>query len=311
MTVLITLTIAGGSSGPFDLYSSNDGFTVPFETNISKSDLISGYESSLVPDYTVTVRVKSKGDCINYTDIPLQHTTTTTTTTTIISANCTDTVTYSSGEAYPTEILVNLGTDTGTTVLTYDAYSIPDRFIVEFDNGIVIDTGYRGDSYYDYGNGGRWTFTGSLIGKIDPITGNTYPDFSTYPDDGYPRIVGIGNGSSSFNKYSNIPTNAIVRVYGPMSGTAWELSVNCPIPSTTTTSSTSNTTTTTTTLQTLGFCYNGVYQQDDPTHPNGGTIKYIDSTGTTITISNIWANDTVTFNASSIVSTNGVTLCTA
>lgn len=80
MTVLITLTIAGADSGPFDLYSNIDGFTSAFETGVSKASLLAGYASALVPDYTTTVRVKSSGVCVNYVDILLESTTTTTTT---------------------------------------------------------------------------------------------------------------------------------------------------------------------------------------------------------------------------------------
>lgn len=71
MTVLLTLTTAGSDTGPFDLYSNLDGYTVPFETGVAKADLQSGYISGLVPDYTNVVRVKSNGICINHTDIPL------------------------------------------------------------------------------------------------------------------------------------------------------------------------------------------------------------------------------------------------
>lgn len=80
MTVLITLTIAGADSGPFDLYSNIDGFTSAFETGVSKASLLAGYASALVPDYTTTIRIKSSGVCLNYIDVVLESTTTTTTT---------------------------------------------------------------------------------------------------------------------------------------------------------------------------------------------------------------------------------------
>jgi hypothetical protein len=79
MTVLITLTIAGANTGPFDLYSNVDGYTSAFETGISQIDLISGYVSNLVPNGTTNIRVKSNGVCIEYIDIPISTTTTTTT----------------------------------------------------------------------------------------------------------------------------------------------------------------------------------------------------------------------------------------
>ena len=71
MTVLITLTVAGADSGPFDLYSNTDGFVSAFETGVSKAALLAGYSSALVPDFTTTVRVLSTGDCANYIDIVL------------------------------------------------------------------------------------------------------------------------------------------------------------------------------------------------------------------------------------------------
>ena len=81
MTVYITLTTAGTDSGPFDLYSNLDGFTSAFESGVNKAALQSGYASSLVPDFTTSIRVKSNNVlCTNYVDIFLENTTTTTTT---------------------------------------------------------------------------------------------------------------------------------------------------------------------------------------------------------------------------------------
>jgi hypothetical protein len=82
MTVLITLTVAGADSGPFNLYSNTNGFVSAFETGVSKASLLAGYASALVPDYTTVIRVLSTGDCTNYIDIVLDEPTTTTSTTT-------------------------------------------------------------------------------------------------------------------------------------------------------------------------------------------------------------------------------------
>jgi hypothetical protein len=84
MTALITLTTAGTDSGPFNLYSNLDGYVTAFETAVPKVDLLAGYSSSLVPDFTTTVRVLSTGACTNYIDIVLAPLPTTTTTTTYI-----------------------------------------------------------------------------------------------------------------------------------------------------------------------------------------------------------------------------------
>jgi hypothetical protein len=69
MTALITLTTAGANSGPFDLYSNLDGYTSAFESGVSKASLLAGYASSVVPDFTTTIRIKSNGECTNYIDV--------------------------------------------------------------------------------------------------------------------------------------------------------------------------------------------------------------------------------------------------
>lgn len=82
MTVLITLTVAGADSGPFNLYSNLDGYVTAFESGVPKASLLAGYSSSLVPDFTTIIKVLSTGACTNYIDIVLDEVTTTTTSTT-------------------------------------------------------------------------------------------------------------------------------------------------------------------------------------------------------------------------------------
>ena len=68
-SAIITLASAGTDTGPFDLYS-NLNFSTPFETSVSKSALLAGYTSTIVPDLTTTVRVKSNSLlCKNYVDM--------------------------------------------------------------------------------------------------------------------------------------------------------------------------------------------------------------------------------------------------
>ena len=93
MTVLITLTIAGSDTGPFDLYSDVDGFVVPFENNVPKASLIAGYTSSLVPNGAVVIRVTSDSVCTNYIDLIIGATTTTTSTSTSTTTSTSSTTT--------------------------------------------------------------------------------------------------------------------------------------------------------------------------------------------------------------------------
>jgi hypothetical protein len=138
MTVLIQLTTAGTDTGPFNLYSDLDSFGVPFEVGVTKVDLLSGYLSSLVPDFTTTIRVCSTSlycsNCIDITVEPLPTTTTTSsssTSSTTTSSTSTTTSTTTSGPApfditadfscadYPSSINVGIASMSGGTVPYY------------------------------------------------------------------------------------------------------------------------------------------------------------------------------------------------
>lgn len=82
MTVTITLTTAGYSTGPFNLYSDATLYSTPFETGVSKASLVAGYTSSAVPDGTTIVRVQSVGTCNTQVDLTIASEPTTTTTST-------------------------------------------------------------------------------------------------------------------------------------------------------------------------------------------------------------------------------------
>jgi len=71
-TVLITLTTAGGNTGPnFDLYSDSDSYATPFETDVTKTNLVAGYTATDVPDGSTIIRCTSKGTCTNHIDISI------------------------------------------------------------------------------------------------------------------------------------------------------------------------------------------------------------------------------------------------
>lgn len=81
MTVLVTLTLAGIDTGPFDLYSDADGFLVPLAIGISKVALQAGYSLTGVPDGATIIRAQSQGICTNFIDMFISGTITTTTST--------------------------------------------------------------------------------------------------------------------------------------------------------------------------------------------------------------------------------------
>lgn len=68
------------------------------------------------------------------------------------------------------------------------------------------------------------------------------------------------------------------------------------------------TTTTTTTLVTASYCYTGIYTEPDLLNPLGGIVNYLDEFGNPQTASEIWDVDTIQIEASTILSTSGVTV---
>ena len=147
----------------------------------------------------------------------------------IITTPCGQQTAFSGGQSYPDNQAFNLGSDIGEVTITYEAFSVPDRFIVRFNDVIVSDTGYVGSLDFDFGGSNRSSFTSSLTGRIDPVTGTVYPDNVNFPDDGYPRVTFPGNGTTTFNKQEASPASAFVDVYGPMQDTAWNVILSCPV----------------------------------------------------------------------------------
>lgn len=60
---------------------------------------------------------------------------------------------------------------------------------------------------------------------------------------------------------------------------------------------------------TTQYCYDGFWELNDPEHPNGGSVTYIDRNNVENTIDQIWLGYPVVFNAQSIVNTIGCAPC--
>lgn len=113
---------------------------------------------------------------------------------------------YSGGPSFPTQIAYNLGTGLGIVTLDYDMLSVPDKAEVWFDGVKVIDTGYRGDSSYQSALDAELTSLGQ-------------------PTE---TIAGVGLGNDTFTK-STTTSLCIVKVFGPLTGTAWSVQLSCPV----------------------------------------------------------------------------------
>jgi hypothetical protein len=91
MTILITLTLAGSSVGPFDIYTQLDGFTTPVITGVSRAALVAGYSANM-PNGTTTVLVQSTGECSTQLYLAVDGNTTTTTTSSSSTTSTTTTI---------------------------------------------------------------------------------------------------------------------------------------------------------------------------------------------------------------------------
>ena len=176
MTVLITLTAAGTDTGPFNLYSNLDGYLVAFETGITQGALLAGYTSTLVPDYTETVRVKSTGACINYVDIPLVYPTTTTTTTVAPTTTTTTTL----PESYTVNVTSDTWVDNATACANYTTIDIPlyspDAVLTVgvtiLYTDLALTTPFVGDGlYYVTSYGGNRSIVIEGTGLINEVNG--------------------------------------------------------------------------------------------------------------------------------------------
>jgi hypothetical protein len=98
-------------------------------------------------------------------------------------------------------VTIDLGQNTGEVVLNYNAFSIPDKFVVSWNGNTVIDTGFRGSDTYN-------------------------ADLNAL---GYPDVSGVAEGSASFTKTTSSPSTATLTVTAPLDGTFWIAELKCPI----------------------------------------------------------------------------------
>lgn len=99
---------------------------------------------------------------------------------------------------------IRLDSSPSTVVFKYNTYFVPDRFIIELNDTIVVDTGYVGDATYDE----------SLV------------------DIGLPATSGIGQGSVTFANPKSISV-AYLTVYAPLPNSSWSYLVECAAPAVT------------------------------------------------------------------------------
>ncbi len=122
----------------------------------------------------------------------------------IIQGTCGTQYTYTGNEDYPERYVFNLGA-TGTSTLTYQAVSIPDKWVIIQDGVVILDTGYRGDVSY------QTDLDNALAARgLPPET-----------------IQGVGSGTAQFTISSLSPV--YVYVYAPITNTTHNTRISCPV----------------------------------------------------------------------------------
>lgn len=133
---------------------------------------------------------------------------------------------YGGGRSYPSKYLIDLGTITGTVTVEYQAFGVPDKFLIIDPNRaaplspvVAHSGGYRGnvsfqgelcDFYASRGFG-----CPNCMGPLTP------PSLMC-------EITGGGEGSFTFTKTSSMRW-VYLEVYAPLHGTAWDVTVGCPV----------------------------------------------------------------------------------
>lgn len=151
---------------------------------------------------------------------------------------------------YPAQYTITLGAAVGEVTIIFDAKSVLDRFIIEFDGAVVVDSQYRGATGTGVGTGTNnnqipQLHNSLLIGNsggpfVDPISGNPYGSASNPSTQALPTLAngGVvantqypnespGYGILKFNKLT-ATTTCTLKVYSP-SDTGWEVyDISCP-----------------------------------------------------------------------------------
>lgn len=135
------------------------------------------------------------------------------------------------------ELEMSVGTDLGETGINYNAFGVPDRFEIYYDDVKVADSKYVGNSLtgsppgYPGLLGEKTLSVFKYNGSSFDATGEQRTVNVTQNDiaDGSSQFPTAGVGSLLFDKTTNTPTKIKIVITGPVGGTAWNISGICPI----------------------------------------------------------------------------------
>jgi len=134
---------------------------------------------------------------------------------------CNTDVRYNGGITFPSRFIIDFGPNTaGTVTFTYEAYSVPDRFVVIHNGIIQVDTDYVGNPYgADSVNAALPNYSASTT--TDGVTITHSPVSSIGP-----------NNFSTGVSFTKVPSSryATILIFAPIPGTAWVCKLTCAAP---------------------------------------------------------------------------------
>jgi hypothetical protein len=116
----------------------------------------------------------------------------------------------------------------------------------------------------------------TIVGNVDGVIVLTAPTNGT-------AIVQVDNTITYTHNGSNTTTDSFV--YAVDSGSGFNDTANVVV--------------TVAAVPTTSYSYEGIYELNDPAHPNGGSLTYVDSNGVTQNITTMWSGTCVTFESQS------------
>ena len=207
-TITLTATSAGDGCENFQIFK-NVSSSANLVNTVTRAQMLAGVNITSADSQTSTYVIK----CLP--DGPSQTVTNCATGSIgLVSSSCDNSKTYSGNKVFPAVYIVPLGTDTGIVNARGNMLAQPDKTEIYWSGSKVLDTGYRGATGYQT--------------QLNTALTN---DYGVAPE----TIVGGGNWTGSFQKDTALPTECIVKVYGPLTGTAWSVTVDCPVGGTLTT----------------------------------------------------------------------------
>jgi hypothetical protein len=219
MNITITLTNPGTDTGPFNIYTNIDNYTLPIATSVSRATLVGAGYAATVDGNTTTIKVQSTGTCTSSIFLPItQPTTTTTTSTAAPTTTSTTTVgptTTTSTTATPTTTTTTTSppgpttTTTTTTIIYRFDFEVRNQTDTNYGNG-DLNLSLPNNTFVTPAIRTAYTYTQSNDYDFNPAAGGA-PDYfqSTFVSDpGYviDRIVRYNyDGTAGYTKILGTP----------------------------------------------------------------------------------------------------------